>query len=159
MSGETNVKQQCFWTVNVKVLTRYKFNIVSHRQCQTAPLFAYMKILWIITWKQIPVMLYSLISTLFSILIKISSIITLCSAIPSRLFGLPPKLSSSFFLPDLYFPFLPCLPEETRWPVHHHPAGRAAARHCGRYDLPVWPGLHPQRPGCPQHPSQQQPGV
>ncbi len=106
-------------------------------------------------------MFYSSNFILFSIFINISSIITLHifnGALHHDFLICPLKFLSAFSsLICLSISFL--LSVETRWPVHYHPAGRVTSWHSSRYDLPVWPGLYPQRPGCPQHPGQQQPGV
>ena len=50
-------------------------------------------------------------------------------------------------------------PAAERQPVHAHPAGRYAARHRLRHEVPGRDELRPPGPGCSQHPDQQQPGV
>lgn len=58
--------------------------------------------------------------------------------------------------PTELFPFLSAA---ERQPVHSHPAGGYAARHRLWHEVPGRDELRPQRPGCTQHPDQQQPGV
>lgn len=48
---------------------------------------------------------------------------------------------------------------DERQPVYSHPASGDVAGHCLRHEVPGRNELRPQRPGRPEHPDQQQPGV
>lgn len=68
--------------------------------------------------------------------------------------------SAPAFPPPLFFlSFFLVLFAETRGPAHGQPAPQHVAGDRCWHEIPSRDGLHTQKPGCPQSPGEQQPGL